>query len=256
MRAFAEKRPYSLKSIVESDLVKGLREEALSKKKEKPDGESILITPEQMEKEIREYGEKNPDAPKPYFDRETLEEMNAERERKWARQGIFRKIKICVGIPLAALAALWLATSWIGVVMLPNVVTRPAMELRTSILLETRYRDDPQIDVLRMRGEHSRELEKGHVDWKRVAELEALMGLEEQKVDMRLREKYKDTKLGEIKQRSLARFPVASPLQDFYAENPNAEGVTVSEFYAGANDHQKMRLHNLLLEFARHGGKE
>ncbi len=110
--------------------------------------------------------------------------------------------------------------------------------------------------MLKIRGEHSRELEKEHVDRKRVAELEALMAIEEQKVEMRLREKYKDVKLGEIKQRSLARFPKASPLRDFYVENPNVEGITVSEFYASANYDQKRKLHNLLLESARHAWKE
>lgn len=216
----------------------------------------VPLTREEMLADMQRFAEQNPDAPKPYFDIETREEMERERENKWARKDKIRRIK-WIAVPiLAGMVLFWLATSWIGVMMLPRVVTKPAMELRSSILLATRYRNDPQIDVLKLRGEHSRELEKEHVDRKRVAELEALMGAEEQKVDMRLREKYKDVKLGEIKQRSLARFAKASPLRDFYAENPNVEDLTVSEFYANANYDQKRKLHNLLLEFARHAGKE
>ncbi len=66
--------------------------------------------------------------------------MNAEVERKWARQDKIRKIKLIAGPVLAGLALFWLATSWIGVMMLPRAVTKPAMELRSSILLATRYR--------------------------------------------------------------------------------------------------------------------
>lgn len=216
----------------------------------------VPLTSEQMLEDMRGFAEKNPDAPKPYFDRETLEEMNAERERKWARQGLFRKIKIWAGIPLAALAAFWLATSWIGVMMLPRTVTKPTMDLRSSILLETRYKDDPQIDMLKARRETRRELEKKDIDWKKVNELRAIEEVEEQKVEMRLREKYKGVKLGEIKKRSLARFPKTSSLRDFYAENPDVDELTVSEFYASANYDQKRKLHGLLLEFARHAGKE
>lgn len=256
MRRFAEKRPYVFSSMVESDLVKELREEALRKRKENSGGEGIRITAEETGREAREYEEKHPDGPKPYFDRETLEEMSAERERKWARQDLFRKIRLAVGIPLAAIAAFWLVTSTIGGLLLPRVVTRPAMDLKSGILLETRYKDDPQIDVLKARRETRHELEKEDIDWKRVNELRAIEGLEEQKVNMRLREKYKDVKLGEVRQRSLARFPKTSVLRDFYAENPNVDDLTVSEFYASASGDQKRKLHNLLLEFARHAGKE
>ncbi len=216
----------------------------------------VPLTSEQMIEDMRGFAEENPNAPKPYFDAKTMEETRKEQEKKWARQGLFRKIKIWAGIPLAALAAFWLATSWIGVMMLPRAITRPAMDLRSSILLETRYKDDPQIDVLKARRETRRALEKKNIDWKKVNELRDLEEVEEQKVEMRLREKYKDVKLGEIKQRSLARFPKTSSLRDFYAENPNVEGLTVSEFYASANYDQKRKLHGLLLEFARHAGKE
>lgn len=208
----------------------------LKKKKEsKGNGaeEDAHLIHEQIEKDIREYEKKYPDGPKPYFDRKTLDEMDAERERNWARQAKMRKIKWAIGLPAALLTAVIVLTSPFGILFpkqVRNLASKAVDFAYIAIEIITNDREHKLKNILR---ERMVAAEKG--DDHQIEEVERAESVEHTRLRDELRQKYGNLTLKEIKEHVSKMKPGHVPsLECFEAgKDPN---TTVKEFFATVSD--------------------